>query len=279
MAGTSPNVLILMADQHASNASGPNGHPLVTTPNLDRLASGGVTFENAYTPYPLCVPARMAFMTAKNIQTLGIWDNGVPLGEDEPTWAHRMRRARYETALAGKMHFRGHDRLHGFQRQLSIDMNSLNYPKPPDWDADLKVKEQPRRSIDCGGRWNSTLESDVYSTEKAIEFLREPARTESPWALTVGFVLPHPPLKAPAEYLDLYLLDDIELPGSDAGEWERLHAPTAMIKRDDVKLNYYHGEPGAGGPLRESASWLPSQVTSVRYFSRGLYNCTSRCIA
>ena len=212
-----------MADQHAPQYCEPYGHQMVKTPHLNRLAEKGIVFENAYSPCPVCVPSRMAFMTGKNIQNIGIWDNGVPLAEDEPTWAHHLRRAGYETALAGKMHFRGHDRLHGFQRQLSIDMNSLNYPKPPDWEADLKVREQPRRSIGCGAGWNSTLESDVYSAERAIEYLREPSRRQSPWALNVGFVLPHPPYKAPAEYLDLYPLDDIKIPISDAGEWERLH--------------------------------------------------------
>ena len=67
----------------------------------------------------------MAFMTGKEIQHIGMWDNGVPLAEDEPTWVHHLRKVGYRAAISEKMHFRGHDRLHGFEEQLGIDMSGL----------------------------------------------------------------------------------------------------------------------------------------------------------
>ena len=218
-----PNILVLMADQHAPQYSGPYGHRLVRTPNLDRLAEEGTVFTNAYSPCPVCVPARMAFMTGKEIQHIGVWDNGVPLSEDEPTWAHHLKRVGYRTALCGKMHFRGHDQLHGFEKQLSIDMNGLNRPKPPDWSEVLRRSPVEKSTIGCGEGWNSTLESDVYSTDRAIEFIRDPDRNAKPWALSVGFVLPHPPFKAPLEYLNIYPESEIDLPDWNESQWDMLH--------------------------------------------------------
>ena len=65
MAGTPPNLLIIMSDEHAPQFSGAYGHPLVRTPRLDRLAGEGVLFENAYCNSPLCGPSRMSFMTGR----------------------------------------------------------------------------------------------------------------------------------------------------------------------------------------------------------------------
>lgn len=58
-----PNVLVIFADQMRSDAMGCAGNPIVKTPNLDRLAREGVIFDNAYTPDPICVPARAALTT------------------------------------------------------------------------------------------------------------------------------------------------------------------------------------------------------------------------
>ena len=58
-----PNTLVMFADQMRADGLGCAGHPIVKTPNLDRLAERGVFFENAYTPDPICVPARASFTT------------------------------------------------------------------------------------------------------------------------------------------------------------------------------------------------------------------------
>ena len=63
MPDAKPNILFIMADQLAARYLGAYGHPLVKTPHLDRLAAEGVVFENAYTPSPLCAPARATTMT------------------------------------------------------------------------------------------------------------------------------------------------------------------------------------------------------------------------
>ena len=57
------NLLVIMSDEHNPKVMGTAGHPLVQTPNLDRLAARGIRFTSAYTTSPICVPARAAFAT------------------------------------------------------------------------------------------------------------------------------------------------------------------------------------------------------------------------
>ena len=82
-----PNILFILSDQHSKFHLGCYGDPLVRTPHLDRLASEGMRFANAYTPSPLCVPARMAFMTGRRPSANQVWGNDHILNSALPTWA------------------------------------------------------------------------------------------------------------------------------------------------------------------------------------------------
>ena len=112
-----PNILFILSDQHSKFHLGCYGDPLGRTPHLDRLASEGMRFANAYTPSPLCVPARMAFMTGRRPSANQVWSNDHILNSALPTWAHTLGAAGYETALLGRMHFVGPDQRHGFERR------------------------------------------------------------------------------------------------------------------------------------------------------------------
>ena len=107
--GNQPNILLIMSDEHAPHFSGMHGHPLVRTPNLDRLAARGTVFDAAYCNSPLCSPSRMSLMTGRFIHNIGAWDNSTPLPSDTVTWAHLLRAAGYDVVLAGKQHFVGLD--------------------------------------------------------------------------------------------------------------------------------------------------------------------------
>ncbi|MDP9371927.1 MAG: sulfatase-like hydrolase/transferase, partial [Chloroflexota bacterium] len=151
-----PNVLIIMSDEHDPRVSAPYGHPFVATPALGRLAEGGAVFEAGYCNSPLCVPSRASFMTGKHLHRIGVWDNGVPLASDEPTWAHRLNALGYETALAGKMHFVGPDQRHGFRRRLVEGIHGQFQMTPPDWDAPPGgPRPQLRRRVEEAGAGDS----------------------------------------------------------------------------------------------------------------------------
>lgn len=136
---TRPNFLVIMADQHAPGVFSGLGHPAVRTPCLDRLMSAGITFRQAYCPYPMCTPARAGFMTGLLTPQHGVWELGTPLRSDLPTWAHVLRRVGYQTVISGRMHFVGHDKLHGFAHRVHGDMDKLLTPFAyGDWDAPEK---------------------------------------------------------------------------------------------------------------------------------------------
>ena len=134
-----PNILFIVSDQMVAALTGAYGHPVVQTPNLERLAAAGVRFDAAYTPFPLCAPGRACFMTGRHASAIGAWDNGALLAGDQPTLAHYLARAGYDTVLSGKMHFVGPDQLHGFSRRLTTDIYSSDFTWVKDeW---IRIKE------------------------------------------------------------------------------------------------------------------------------------------
>jgi len=202
-----------MADQLVPFLTGPYGDRVVQTPNLDRLAREGIRYDAAYTPYPLCSPARAALMAGRFASRLGCWDNASILPADVPTVAHYLTLAGYETVLSGKMHFVGPDQLHGFERRLTTDV----FPAAMDWvptqDPDGKfVRGGHARSYvppQVGVvHWSKFLAYDEETQFRALEYLR--AGPERPFFLVVSFHHPHDPFQPTRELWDLY--DGVEIP-------------------------------------------------------------------
>lgn len=209
-----PNILLIMSDEHAPAVTGCYGHPLVQTPNLDRLAAEGTLFENAYCNNPICVPSRMSFLTGKYASDVNVFDNGSPLASEIPTFAHYLEASGYETTLCGRMHMVGPDRLHGFGQRLLDDMSEwVQFGQGP-----VRTPEARRASnshvTECGPGPPRWLDYDGAAADLSERFLRNKARdqAERPWCLVASFMYPHFPLYAPQEYLDLYPTDRIELP-------------------------------------------------------------------
>ena len=110
---TAQNLLVLISDEHASRYLGCYGHPIVRTPNLDRLAARGTRFANAYTNCPICVPARASFATGRYVHELGTWDNAFPFTGEVPTWADRLQQHGRPVVSIGKLHYRDDSVLGG----------------------------------------------------------------------------------------------------------------------------------------------------------------------
>jgi choline-sulfatase len=214
-----PNILLVLTDQLVPFLTGAYGHPVVKTPSLDALAARGIRFDAAYTPYPLCAPARAAFMTGRYASSLGCYDNASILPSDEPTIAHYLTLAGYETVLSGKMHFVGPDQLHGFRRRLTTDV----FPAGLDW---VPVLEEDGRFVRGGhahgyvppnvgvARWTKFLAYDEEVHFRALEYLRERGRLEpeEPFFLVVSYHHPHDPFLVTQELWDLYEGAEIDVP-------------------------------------------------------------------
>ncbi len=120
MKAEKPNVLFIMTDQHRADLMTCEGRDLLPTPNIDRVASRGVRFTNAYCPYPVCVASRMSLLTGLYAHNTGAINNTDRLDWRFRTMAHHFFDQGYLTGLIGKMHFNDAHK-HGFEYYLSIN--------------------------------------------------------------------------------------------------------------------------------------------------------------
>ncbi len=212
-----PNILMIFSDEHNARMCGYAGHPIVRTPNLDRLAAGGVVFDNAYCNSPLCSPSRQSFMAGLYCYDIGMWNNTSAMPEDTVTWAHMLSLAGYETSLIGKMHFNGYQKMYGFDRRPVLEGNERG-ESFHSWGlrtSHVWTEPLPCRGGDlCRGLLRAGADTperrpifrkDLEVLDCTLRELRQKAANPGkPWAICVGFVLPHPPWKARADILETY---------------------------------------------------------------------------
>jgi choline-sulfatase len=194
------NLLLIMSDQHAQRIAGCYGDISSVTPNIDRLAAEGVTFDNAYCNSPICLPARMSALTGRHPFRQRCWTNTDYLASDIPTMAHALGAAGYAPVLVGRMHALGPDQLHGYIRREIGDHSSNWIGIPRNDMGPLHLANDPfRRSVEASGIGRSAYEvkdTDVTASAVAeLDRLGAARRTGNarPFALTVGYMLPHPP--------------------------------------------------------------------------------------
>ena len=207
------NMLYIISDQHNRNLLGCYGHPMVQTPNLDRLSEQGTRFTNAYTNCPICVPARASLATGRYVHQIGNWDNGHPYTGNAPSWHHRLREQGLNATSIGKLHFKGQDTDHGFTQEIE----PLNVV---DGIGDVLgcIREQPpfrnkRPGIREAGPGDSTyLQYDQRNADNAIKWLQEHRDDEKPWCLFLSYVCPHPPYISPPDLYDIYDPDELPMP-------------------------------------------------------------------
>jgi choline-sulfatase len=228
-----PNVLLIVSDQHNPRITGYAGHPHVATPNLDALAARGAVFTRACCTSPVCGPSRMSYLTGKHLHQIRNWWNAVPLDPDEMTWARRLDEAGIESTLLGKIDAAGACEAPGFSRYaLSMRRKAYDpYPRdePPRHMVAGATRPASRAYLDRAGAFDpETVErtehgynpahglyfqdSDVLKWTK--DYLREKGASPSgePWALHVGFEYPHWPYVCPEEYFRMYYPDKVALP-------------------------------------------------------------------
>src|ERR1035437_6446515 len=101
-----PNILLITADQLRPDALGCYGNRVCRTPNLDALAADGVVFDKAYSPNPVCVPARASITCGCHSLTCGTWQGtGGPIKPDQTKLAEHFRSFGYGAYACGKLHY------------------------------------------------------------------------------------------------------------------------------------------------------------------------------
>lgn len=201
------NLLILMSDEHQARAMGCAGHPLVQTPNLDRLAVQGTRFTAAYTPSPICVPARAAFATGRHVHQTGLWDNAMPYAGSPSGWGHALQAAGVRVESIGKLHYRAPEDPVGFDVEHIPMMVEGGVGMV--WASIRAEGERWAPEARMLGPYIGPGESKYTEYDRAIvartrDWLAEHAQDTTPWCLFVGLVAPHFPLVCPPAFYALY---------------------------------------------------------------------------
>lgn len=213
-AAARPNVLFLMADD-LNNSLGCYGHPLVKTPNLDRLAARGVRFDHANCQYPLCGPSRNSMLTGLYPNSNGILSNSQLFRQTIPhhvSLPQAFRQAGYFAARVGKMYHYG----------VPTSIGTNGHDDPASWELELnpagcdRLLEYPDIFSLIPGNYGGTLSwyasprpdeqhTDGLQAKDAEWVLERCARDKDrPFFLALGFFRPHTPYVAPAKWFKGY---------------------------------------------------------------------------
>lgn len=238
-----PNVLIFCSDEHARRYTGLYGHPAVQTPTLDRLADRGTTFTNAYSPSPICVPARASLATGRQVHEIGCWSSAQAYHGQTESWMHRARDHGCAVVSFGKLHFRSGEDDNGFSEEIlpmHLANNGIGWPLGLLRDPLPEFKSAHELAEQTGCGESDYTEFDRKITAAACNWLRKYGKstTSRPWVLFVSFVSPHYPLTAPATFYKLYQENDkfgkaIPKPNNGYAEHPVLQEMRSFWKYDD----------------------------------------------
>jgi arylsulfatase A-like enzyme len=144
-----PNFVFLLTDQQTHHAMSCTGNPWVRTPAMDAIAAGGIRFESAYCPYPVCSPSRSSIFSGAMPHQTGVMVNGRPIREGLPTMGEVFRKAGYETAYGGKWHLpKSFDGMTAFDRIIGGHALGAKMDAPLAGASEQWLREKSKRKGD-----------------------------------------------------------------------------------------------------------------------------------
>ncbi|WP_339756067.1 sulfatase [Algoriphagus aquimarinus] len=186
-----PNIIFIMADDHAYQAISAYGEGLNETPNIDRIAKEGAIFTRATVTNSICAPSRAVLLTGKHSFMNGKVDNIQPFNWDQDNFPKLMQANGYATALIGKIHLDGQPQ--GFDYSIVLPGQGEYY------NPDFLINGEKKR-----------IEGYVtdITTDLALDWLENGRDKEKPFVMLYHQKAPHRNWKPAPEYLTLY--DDKE---------------------------------------------------------------------
>jgi arylsulfatase A-like enzyme len=258
-----PNVLFITLDQFRGDCLSSAGHPVVRTPNLDRLAAAGVALRRHYSQAVPCAPGRAALYTGTYQMNNRVVGNGTPLDDRLDNVARVARRAGYRPVLFG-------------YTDQGVDPRVVTDPADPRRSTAWGILPGFDVEVDLSGpytQWTEWLrglghevpdddqallrsEPDRPAEHSASAFLTDQllawtGRQERPWFAHVSFLRPHPPYAAAGHWAHAYSPDDVGDPIAPAPaaarhpmhevllRIEELAAPDDPLRVRELRAQYF----------------------------------------
>lgn len=206
------NILLIHSDQHRFDCLGCNGHALVKTPNIDRLATEGVNFTHAFTPTPICSPERASLLTGQwpiQHSCLSIPGTEVysPAKSDLPIFSKLLQEDGYKTGFVGKFH----QELEGIPTNLGFDEFVCEYSYD-NWRKNAELPPRPKEN-----KWFGEIDPEItpeqsrmaWEVDNVIRMLTEYNATCKPFMIRWDPSEPHLPNIVPEPYFSMYPPDEI----------------------------------------------------------------------
>lgn len=270
-----PNILVIMTDQQKATASHLYGNTFCETPSMARLAKEGVLFEHAFTPHPLCVPARVSLWTGQYPHSHGARRNQTFMPEKANHAFSIWKDAGYTTGLIGKNHcFECDDDLDLFDVWCEVSHGGLPSDaetKGMPWYrslAGIQAAHLPRRQMTpqnphfAYATCNLPLEdqSTGLVAGQTVRFLEQ--YRHEPFALWVSFPDPHEPWVAPEPYAALFPPERIDLPPWRENEFDERSPERNRVLYEMLGIK--------GVPLEDVYGLLGAYYGMVRCIDDGL---------
>lgn len=218
------NVLLVTLDQFRGDCLSCAGHPVVRTPQLDRLAAGGVRLARHYSQAAPCAPGRACLYTGTYQMNNRVVTNGTPLDDRFDNVARAARRAGLDPVLFGYTDQGVDPRLltdaddprlstyegvlPGFSVALDLTGNMEPWRK---WlgDAGFDVAGRGAEVLASEPQRPSSFGISAFLTDRFLAWLE---RQDRPWFAHLSYIRPHPPYAAAGDWSRAYRPDDVDLP-------------------------------------------------------------------
>lgn len=231
-----PNIVFITTDTQGREMVSPYGdRPGVDTPEIARIASEGVVFDNAFTTCPLCTPARGSWYSGVHPNRHGALANELAVSRAVPLAAEILKQSGYEAHHIGKWHLdaAGYDGAGDADGGFS----------PDSWyDLSCFYDEVGREGPNKFGGWNRGLEDPEYCfghrvADRAIDYISSAAGRAAPFFLAVEFDEPHGPYICPPPFRDRFSSSDIYVPptvGADLAAKPKLQQQYAAYLQNEL---------------------------------------------
>lgn len=211
-----PNILFITTDQQRFDTLGVNGSAVCKTPHIDSLAASGMNFSRAYTPIPLCSPARMSLLTGLYPHNHGGLSNpdlfraqNYNLSPSAPTFVGPLRQAGYRLGYVGKWHVSTRHTPLDFGFDDYVSLEAYNRFRAESGYAPATAPPN-RFQINHGTDPAPISHSGPrFFANSAVRLLEQYAAAGRPFFLRLDFVEPHHPCVVPEPFASMYDPADI----------------------------------------------------------------------